>query len=72
MPSFFCKKYGCLILILIFGFLYAFDLCTWVSARDEEEVETIIEFVNQNFDATTGEIADFRIWYEDRLDGESD
>ena len=49
-----------------------FDLCTWVFARDGEEVETTIEFVKQNPDATTSEITDFRIWYEDCLDGESD
>lgn len=47
-----------------------FYLGTWVFARDEEEVETIIEFVKQNSDATTSEIIDFMIWYEDRLDGE--
>lgn len=67
----FFLKYGCLILILIFGFLYDFDLGTWVFARDEE-VETIIEFVKQNLDATTSEITDFRIWCEDCLDGEFD
>lgn len=48
-----------------------FDLGTWVFARDEE-VETIIEFVKQNPDAITREITDFRIWYEDCLDEESD
>lgn len=29
-------------------------------------------FDKQNPDATTSEITDFRIWYEDCLDGESD
>lgn len=49
-----------------------FDLGTWIFARDEEEIEAIIEFVKQNLNATTCEISDFRIWYEDRLDGELD
>ncbi len=49
-----------------------FDLGSWVFARDEEEMETIIEFVKQNPNAMTCEISDFRIWYEDCLDEESD
>ncbi len=66
------KKRFCELLANVVDFYEDFDLCTWVFARDEGEVEAIIEFVKQNLDATTSEITDFRIWYEDRLDGESD
>ena len=66
------KKRFCELLANVVDFYEDYDLCTWVFARDEEEVEAIIEFVKQNPDATTSEITDFRIWYEDRLDGESD
>ena len=64
------KKLFCEALSGVVDIYKNFDLGTWIFARDEEEIEAIIEFVKQNPDATTSEISDFRIWYEDRLDGE--
>lgn len=66
------KKRFCELLANVVDFYEDFDLGTWVFARDEEEVEAIIEFVKQDPYATTSEIIVFMIWYEDRLDGESD
>lgn len=47
-----------------------FDICTWVSAEDEQEVMAIIDFVGEYPEATTVDVINFQEWVADqREDG---
>lgn len=47
-----------------------FDIITWASAEDEDEVLAIIHLIEEYPEITTSDIIDFQLWLEDqREDG---